>query len=191
MAESTMMLPLGTEAPDFSLPEVEDGRTVSLGDFADADALVVAFLCRHCPYVKHVEHELAALAKEYQDRGAAFVGISANDPETHPDDAPASLAEQKREVGFPFPYVFDESQDVAKAYKAACTPDFYVFDGDRRLIYRGRMDPTRPDQGQPDGRDLRAVLDAVLQGEPAAADQSPSVGCSIKWRAGNEPDYWG
>jgi peroxiredoxin len=191
MAESTMKLPLGTDAPVFTLPEVEEDRTYSLEDFADADALVVAFLCRHCPYVKHVQEEFAAISKEYQDQGVAFVGIASNDAEMYPDDGPESLAAQKREVGLSFPYLFDESQEVAKAYKAACTPDFYVFDGDRRLAYRGRMDETRPDQGDPDGRELRAALDAVLAGEAVSDDQHPSVGCSIKWKPGNEPDYWG
>lgn len=191
MAESTMKLPLGTDAPEFSLPEVEEDRTYSLEDFADADALVVAFLCRHCPYVKHVQDEFAVLAKEYEDQGVAFVGIGSNDAQNYPDDRPESLAEQKREVGFSFPYLFDASQEVAKAYRAACTPDFYVFEGDRRLAYRGRMDGTRPDQGVPSGRDLRAALDAVLAGEAVPDDQHPSVGCSIKWKPGNEPDYWG
>ncbi len=144
MAATSNMLELGTPAPGFSLPEVADGRTVSLDDFTDADALVVAFLCRHCPYVQHVQDELASLAKEYLDRGIAFVGISSNDPEAYPEDAPESLAEQKRQVGFDFPYLFDESQDVARAYRAACTPDFFVFDRERRLAYRGRMDETRP-----------------------------------------------
>jgi peroxiredoxin len=188
---TSMMLPLGTPAPDFSLEEVEEGRTYTLDRFADADALVVVFLCRHCPYVKHVQHELAGLAKEYLDRGAAFVGISSNDPDAYPDDAPDSLAEQKREVGFPFPYLFDPTQEVAKAYHAACTPDFYVFDRDRQLVYRGRMDESRPDQGEPTGDELRVAIDAVLDDEPLTIDQRASVGCSIKWRPGNEPEYWG
>lgn len=188
---TSMMLPLGTSAPEFSLEEVEEDRTYTLDDFSDAEALVVAFLCRHCPYVRHVQSELASLAKEYQDRGAAFVGIASNDPDNYPDDAPESLAEQKREVGFSFPYLHDPTQDVAKAYKAACTPDFYVFDRDRQLVYRGRMDGSRPDAGEPTGEDLRAALDAVLEDEPLTIAQRASVGCSIKWKPGNEPDYWG
>ncbi len=187
MATRSAMLELGTQAPGFELTEVTDGSVVSLGDFDDAPVLVVMFLSRHCPYVQHVQDELASLADEYQQRDAAFVGISANDPEAYPDDAPGSLAEQKRQVGFTFPYLFDETQEVAKAYRAACTPDFFVFDDQRQLAYRGRMDETRPDQGEPDGSDLRAALDALLEGRAAPAEQVPSMGCSIKWRPGNEP----
>ncbi|MBW3664772.1 MAG: thioredoxin family protein [Actinobacteria bacterium] len=182
MAVQSVMTDLGSSAPDFSLTEVESGEKVALGDLGDAPALVVAFICRHCPYVKHVQHEFASLASEYQQRGVAFVAISSNDPAQYPDDAPESLAEQKREVGFDFPYLFDETQDVAKAYKAACTPDFFVYDADRTLAYRGRMDETRPDQGTPTGADLRAALDALLAGERPGRDQWPSMGCSIKFR---------
>lgn len=191
MAVTSSMLELGTEAPDFKLPEVTDGSMVSISDFDDASALVVIFMCRHCPYVQHVEGELASLAEEYQQRGVAFVGISANDPNEYPDDAPERLAEQKERVGFTFPYLFDESQEVARAYRAACTPDFFVFDEDRRLAYRGRMDETRPDQGEPDGADLRAALDALLEGGEVPEEQFPSMGCSIKWRPGNEPQSEG
>jgi peroxiredoxin len=187
MAVTSTMLELGTKAPDFSLREVTDGSTVSLGDL-DAEVLVVMFLCRHCPYVMHVEDELAALSSSYLEGGrVAFVGISANDPGTHPDDAPEHLAEQKRDVGFRFPYLFDETQEVARAYHAACTPDFFVFDADRELAYRGRMDDTRPGGDAPTGRDLRAAIDALLAGRRPADDQWPSMGCSIKWRSGNEP----
>lgn len=182
MAVQSTMTDLGTHAPDFSLTEVETGESMGLASFADADALVVAFICRHCPYVKHVEQELGRVATEYQPRNVAFVGISSNDPETYPDDAPDSLAAQKKLVPFTFPYLFDETQEVARSYKAACTPDFFVFDKDRTLAYRGRMDETRPDQGTPDGKDLRAALDALLAGDRPAPDQWPSMGCSIKYR---------
>jgi peroxiredoxin len=191
VATTSAMMGLGTPAPDFRLEEVTDGSTVALDDLAQSPALVVAFLCRHCPYVKHVQSAFAELAREYGERGVAVVAISANDPDTHPDDAPEALAEQKREVGFDFPYLFDASQEVARAYGAACTPDFFVFDGARRLVYRGRMDDTRPGQGEPTGADLRAALDALLAGIPVDEDQHPSIGCSIKWRPGNEPDRIG
>ena len=186
MATSTMQ-ELGTPAPAFSLREVADGSIVSLDDLK-GEALVVAFLSRHCPYVKHVQDALAALAREYMQRNVAFVGIGANDPGSHPDDAPDKLAEQKRDATFGFPYVFDDSQQVALAYGAACTPDFFVYDADRRLVYRGRMDETRPDQGQPTGRDLRAALDAILAGAAPPAEQRASMGCSIKWRPENDPN---
>lgn len=187
MAVESQMLELGTDAPDFSLPEVTDGSTVSLSDFADDNVLLVAFICKHCPYVKHVEQEFASLAKDYQERGVAVVGISANDTNIAPDDTPEGLAEQKRDVGFTFPYLYDESQSVAAAYSAVCTPDFFVFDADRKLAYRGRMDETRPDQGTPTGADLRAALDALVEGGAPTSDQFPSMGCSIKWSPGNEP----
>lgn len=187
MAATSTMMDLGTAAPDFALPEVTDRATVSRDDLT-GDVLVVMFLCRHCPYVVHVQEELAALAREYLDDGrVSLVGISSNDPASHPDDAPDQLAEQKREVGFPFPYLFDESQEVARAYGAACTPDFFVFDRERRLAYRGRMDETRPGGDPPTGADLRAAIDALLAGRRPTDDQWPSMGCSIKWRPGNEP----
>lgn len=189
MAVQSTMLDLGSEAPHFALPSVK-GDKVSLGDFEDAPALVVAFLCNHCPYVRHVEEELGSLAREYARRDVAFVGICSNDTENFPDDGPAGLAEQKARAGFTFPYLIDEEQDVALAYRAACTPDFFVFDGNRRLVYRGRMDESRPDSGVPvTGEDLRAALDAVLSGEPVSEEQFPSMGCSIKFRQENTPDY--
>jgi peroxiredoxin len=190
VATSTM-LPLGTPAPDFELEEVTDGDPVSLSDLEGADVLVVAFLSRHCPYVKHVQGALADLARDYTDRGVAFVGIASNDPDDYPDDAPGSLAEQKREAGFPFPYLFDATQEVAKAYRAACTPDFFVFDGARQLVYRGRMGPGRPDGPAATGEELREVLDTLIAGAPLTIDQKPSMGCSIKWRRGNEPEWVG
>lgn len=187
MAVTSTMLDLGTPAPDFALPEVTDDTTVSLADVADAPVLLVAFLCRHCPYVKHVQEEFARLATAYQARGIAVIAIGSNDPAVSPDDTPEGLAAQKREVGFTFPYLFDGDQQVATAYGAACTPDFFVFDADRRLAYRGRMDASRPDRGEPTGEDLRAALDALLDGREVPADQAPSMGCSIKWSPGNEP----
>ena len=183
------MLPLGTAAPDFQLPDT-DGTTVALADLKGAPALLVAFICNHCPYVKHIRHELARLGKEYQGKGVAVVGISSNDVTTHPEDSPKMMAREKAEVGYTFPYLYDESQQVAQAYKAACTPDFYVFDKDQKLVYRGQLDSSRP--GNPvsvTGKDLRAALDAVLAGKPVSDDQRPSIGCNIKWKRGNEPSY--
>lgn len=182
MAEQSTMLPLGTTAPDFTLPEVTGGQ-VALADL-DGDAVLVMFICRHCPYVKHVEEGLAALGRDYADAQLDLVAISANDAQAYPDDAPDSLAEQKQQAGFNFPYCHDESQEVARAYGAACTPDFFLFDDDRALVYRGQMDASRPGSGDPvTGADLRAAIDAVLAGEPVSSDQRPSMGCGIKWRA--------
>lgn len=184
------MLPLGTPAPDFSLPDTT-GRQVSLADFADSPALLVVFMCNHCPYVKHVAAGLAKLAKDYQAKGVAVVAISSNDVASHPDDAPAKMAEEVKSRGYTFPYLYDESQKVAQAYRAACTPDFYVFDRQKRLAYRGQMDASRPDSGVPvTGQDLRAALDAALSGKSAPAEQKPSIGCNIKWKPGNEPEYF-
>ncbi len=183
------MLPLGTSAPQFSLPD-PDGKIVSLSDFKGAPALVVVFMCNHCPFVKHVAPGLADLAREYQDKGVAVVGINPNDVANYPDDSPQKMAEEVKTRGYPFPYLFDETQAVAKAYRASCTPDFFVFDLDRRLVYRGQMDDSRPGNGEPvTGSDLRAALDAVLQGRPALPEQKPSIGCNIKWKPGHEPDY--
>ena len=188
---TSTMLSLGTPAARFSLPDTE-GNTVSLGDFADAPALLVIFMCNHCPYVKHVAAGLAGLAKEYQERGVAVVGINSNDAASFPDDAPEKMAQEVKLRGYTFPYLYDESQEVAKAYRAACTPDFYVFDGRRKLVYRGQMDSSRPQSGvEVTGNDLRAALDAVLAGQPVPEDQKPSLGCNIKWKPGGEPDYFG
>ena len=188
---ASTMLPLGTSAPDFSLPDVE-GKTVSLSDFADAPALLMIFMCNHCPFVKHVADGLAELARDYQARSVAVVGINPNDVENYPDDAPQKMAEEVKHRGYTFAYLYDETQEVAKAYQAACTPDFYVFDKDRKLVYRGQMDSSRPQSGVAvTGEDLRKALDAVLAGEPLAEDQRPSIGCNIKWKPGNEPDYFG
>lgn len=184
------MLPLGTKAPDFSLPNI-DGRTVSLADLAGSPALVVIFMCNHCPYVKHVAPELARLARDYQAKGVAVVGINSNDVSKHPSDSPEQMVHESELREYTFPYLYDETQAVARAYKAACTPDFYIFDKSQKLVYRGQLDASRPDSGIPlSGKDLRGALDAVLAGKAAAADQKPSIGCNIKWKPGGEPDYF-
>jgi peroxiredoxin len=189
MAVTSTMLPLGTKAPDFALADVASGRTVTLQDFGDQQALLVMFICRHCPYVTHVRPAIAALAREHDGSGLGIVAISANDPIAYPGDAPEGLAAEVVEAGYTFPYLFDETQEVAKAYTAACTPDFFLFDRDRLLVYRGQFDSSRPRNGEPvTGEDLRAAIDAVLTRGPVSEDQRPSVGCSIKWRPGNEPD---
>lgn len=194
------MLSLGTHAPDFVLPDT-DGKTVSLEDFKDAKALLVMFICNHCPFVMHVADELARLGKAYRARGVAVVAISANDVAHYPADGPEKMKQEKAKRGYTFPYLYDESQAVAKAYTAACTPDFFLFDGDRKLVYRGQLDDTRPsrigsgnyDSGKlsANGADLRRALDTVLAGKPAPGDQKPSMGCNIKWKPGNEPAYFG
>jgi peroxiredoxin len=184
------MLALGTAAPDFTLPDPY-GRKHSLADFQGAPALLVAFICNHCPYVKHVADAFAELATEYQDRGVAVVGISSNDVGTHPGDSPEKMVEEVKRRGYTFPYLYDASQKVAQAYRAACTPDFYVFDKKQRLAYRGQMCASRPDSGIPvTGKDLRSALDAVLEGDMPSSEQTPSIGCNIKWKPGNEPDYF-
>jgi peroxiredoxin len=189
MAVTSTMLPLGTAAPDFSLADVASGRTVTLQDFEDQKALLVMFICRHCPYVAHVRPAIAGLAREHVGSGLGIVAISANDPATYPEDSPEGLAAEVIEAGYTFPYLFDETQEVAKAYTAACTPDFFLFDRDRRLAYRGQFDSSRPGNDVPvTGEDLRAAIDAVLRDRPVSEEQRPSVGCSIKWRPGNEPD---
>jgi peroxiredoxin len=188
MAATSTMLRLGTRAPDFSLPDVTTGEPVSLEGLAGTDALLVAFICNHCPYVGHVRSGLAQLGHDYADASLSIVAISANDPETYPEDAPDELAREAKDADYVFPYLFDEEQEVAKAYTAACTPDFFLFDGRRELVYRGQFDDSRPRNGIPvTGADLRAAIDAVLDGRSVDPDQRPSVGCSIKWRPGNEP----
>lgn len=188
--ESTM-LELGTAAPDFQLPDVVSGKTVALGDFAGKKALLVMFLSRHCPYVQHIKHGLASLARDYSPRPVGIVAISSNYVPDYPADSPESLKEMARELGFEFPFCYDESQEVAKAYHAACTPDFFLFDAGRKLVYRGQMDGSRKSNDVPvTAADLRAALDAVLSGTPVSAVQRPSLGCNIKWRAGNEPAYF-
>lgn len=179
---STMM-PLGTSAPDFALPDT-DGNTVRRSDFEDARALLVMFICNHCPFVKHVRDELARLGRDYAASDIGIVAISANDAEAYPTDAPERMAEEKAAAGYVFPYLYDESQDVARAFGAACTPDFFLFDGSGRLVYRGQLDDSRPGNDQPvTGRDLRDAIDAVLGGEPVSTLQKPSIGCNIKWRS--------
>ena len=183
------MLALGTQAPAFALPDA-NGKLVALGDFRDSPALLVAFLCNHCPYVKHIRSGFAKFATEYQARGLAIVAINANDTDAHPEDSPAEMAKDARRFGYVFPYLYDASQTVAKAYRAACTPDFFLFDGARRLVYRGQFDASRPNSKiSVTGGDLRAAADAVLAGVAVPADQKPSIGCNIKWKPGNAPDY--
>ena len=178
------MLPLGTPAPPFRLPDT-DGTVVSLDDARGAPALLVMFICNHCPFVKHVRGELAALGRDYARRGVAMVAISSNDADAYPEDGPEAMRRERDEAGYDFPYLYDESQEVARAYQAACTPDFFLFDADRKLVYRGQLDDSRPGNGVPvTGRDLRVALDATLEGRPVSADQKPSLGCNIKWKAG-------
>ncbi len=181
------MLPLGTKAPHFSLPDT-NGKQVSLEEF-EGKPLLVVFMCNHCPYVQHIADELARFAREYQRRGLATVGINANDARQHPEDSPGNMVAEVQIRGYTFPYLYDESQEVAKEYRAACTPDFFLFDAAHRLAYRGQFDDSRPNNGKPDGKDLRAAADAVLAGEEVNVEQKPSMGCNIKWRQGNEPDY--
>lgn len=189
LVESTM-LALGTKAPDFSLPDVTSGKTVSLRDFAGKKALLVMFICRHCPYVVHVKSELARLGVDYAKKGAAIVAISANDAARFPDDAPEQLKAMAKAEGFTFPFCYDETQAVAAAYTAACTPDLFLFDAQQRLVYRGQLDDSRPGNGRPlTGRDVRAAMEAVLAGTPASPEQRASVGCNIKWKPGREPAY--
>jgi peroxiredoxin len=185
MAMQSAMLELGTPAPAFTLRDVVSERQVSLETFGDAKALLVMFICRHCPFVIHVQGELARLGRDYQPKGVGIVAISANDASTHPDDRPERLKAMAAEQGFVFPFCYDETQAVAKAYQAVCTPDFFLFGSTRQLVYRGQLDDTRPNRGESDGRDLRAALDAVLAGRAVSPDQRPSVGCGIKWKSGN------
>jgi peroxiredoxin len=190
VAVNSTMLPLGTVAPDFSLREAE-GQMVSLQDFKRAPGLLVMFICNHCPYVKHIRTGLAAFAREYQAKGLAVVAINSNDVSTHPDDRPEKMVEEKNLAGYTFPYLYDESQRVAQAYRAACTPDFFLFDRDRRLVYRGQFDGSRPGNSRAvTGADLRAAADAVIAGKAVPSDQHPSIGCNIKWKPGNAPDYF-
>ncbi len=184
------MLSLGTAAPDFNLPNI-DGKHVALAGFKAAPALVVMFICNHCPYVKHLRAALAEFGRECATKGVAVVAISSNDVANYPDDSPAKMAEEARAAGYPFPYLYDETQKVAKAYRAACTPDFFLFDRGRRLVYRGQFDASRPGNGIPvTGKDLRAAVEAVLKGTPPSLNQVPSMGCNIKWKRGNEPEYF-
>jgi peroxiredoxin len=183
------MLELGTAAPDFCLADT-NGKMVRLSDFKDAPALVVVFICNHCPYVKHIRAGLAQFGRDCQKLGAAMVAINSNDVENYPEDSPAKMKEEVRLAGYPFAYLYDQSQEVAKAYRAACTPDFFLFDKQRKLVYRGQFDGSRPGNAVAvTGKDLRAALEAVLKGKPVAATQTPSMGCNIKWKSGNAPEY--
>lgn len=191
LTPSTMILEPGSEAPDFSLPDVISGKTVTLKDFSRARGLLVMFICRHCPYVVHVQEELARIGHDFVPEGLGVVAVSANDAEGYPDDRPEKLREMASRLKFNFPFCFDETQAVAKAYRAACTPDFFLFDAGRRLVYRGQLDDSRPGNQKPvTGSDLRAAIRAVLAGEPVGPDQKPSMGCNIKWKAGLAPDYF-
>ena len=190
-ATPSTMLQLGTPMPQFSLPDI-NGKSVSSSDVTGAPGTLVMFICNHCPFVIHVREALVALVKQYQPKGIKAVAISANDVNTHPDDSPEKMAEVARRNDFSFPYLYDQTQETAKAFHAACTPDFFVFDGEGKLFYRGQMDDSRPGNDKPvDGRDLRAAFDALLAGKPAPEPQKPSMGCSIKWHQGNEPGYFG
>jgi peroxiredoxin len=184
------MLPLGTAAPDFRLPDT-NGKSVALSDFKNAPALLVIFMCNHCPYVKHIRQGLAQLGRDYLPKGVAMVGINSNDVANYPADSPAKMKEEVKSAGYTFPYLYDETQAVAKAYRAACTPDIYLFDRAQKLVYRGQFDDSRPGNGLPvTGKDLRAALDAVLASKPVPPNQKASIGCNIKWKSGNEPDYF-
>jgi len=183
------MLPLGTKAPEFNLPDVVSGNNISLDTFKDKKALLVMFICRHCPYVQHVKYEIAKIGKDYKDKSVGIVAISSNDPVSYPEDAPESLREMAEELNFTFPFCFDETQETAEAYTAACTPDFFLFDKESKLVYRGQLDESRPGNNLPtDGHDLRSAIDNVLKDEPINQKQKPSSGCSIKWKPGNEPN---
>ena len=186
---ASTMLELGSTAPDFALPNV-DGSTVSRSDFSGRP-LLVAFICNHCPFVVHIRDEWVKFAAEYREKGIAVVAVSSNDVTTHPDDSPERMKEDAETYGYTFPYLYDESQDVAQAYRAACTPDFFLFDADHKLVYRGQFDDSRPESGIPvTGQDLRAACDAVLAGSPVADEQKPSIGCNIKWKEGRAPNYF-
>lgn len=190
LTPSTMM-ELGTSAPDFALPDVCTGQTVSLDNFTEKKAVLVVFMCAHCPFVKLVESELAAIGREFQERGLGMVALSANDADHYPDDAPAFLQQQAERLGFTFPYLYDETQETAKAYRAACTPDIYLFNADRKLVYRGQIDDARPGNDKPvTGKNLRNAIESVLAGQPVTEDQLPATGCNIKWKPGKEPDYF-
>jgi peroxiredoxin len=184
------MLPLGTAAPGFELPDT-NGKLVTLADFKTASSLLVVFMCNHCPYVIHIRAGLAQLARDYAPKNVAIAGINANDVKNYPADSPAKMKEEVKATGYIFPYLYDESQAVAKSYRSACTPDFFLFDRGRRLVYRGQFDASRPGNGSPvTGKDMRAALDAVLAGKTTSQFQVPSIGCNIKWKPGNEPDYF-
>lgn len=188
---ASTMLALGTAAPEFQLPDAVSGQTISLSTFAGKQGLLVMFICCHCPFVKHVEQELAKLGKDYEHKNLGIVAISSNDAEKYPDDAPPKLKEMAETLGFTFPVCYDATQEVAKAYTAACTPDFFLFDRQFQLVYRGQLDDSRPSLDVPvTGVDLRGAIDTLLAGAAISPDQKPSIGCNIKWKPGQEPDYF-
>ena len=187
---ASTMLALGTKAPDFQLTEVSSGEQISLHNFDENKALLVIFICQHCPFVKHIQDQLSSLEKDYSGSDLAMAAISSNDAARYPDDSPESLSSMARQLGLSFPLLYDETQAVAQAFTAACTPDFFLFDRNRQLVYRGQLDDSRPGNGKPlTGSDLREAIDAVLADEPISSDQKPSIGCNIKWKPGNEPSY--
>lgn len=191
-AVHSTMLEIGTKAPHFSLPDVISGKNVKLEDFKGNRGLLVIFICNHCPYVKMIKDELVKYATDYMDRGVSVVAISSNDVENYPDDSPEKMRSDAEEHGYPFPYLYDESQEVAKAYKAACTPDLYLFDEKMELFYRGQFDSARPKNDiEPTGEDLRNATERMLRGDASPEEQIPSIGCNIKWKKGNEPEYFG
>jgi len=189
---ASQMLPLGTQTPEFRLPDCT-GREVSLADFPDAKGYLVVFMCNHCPFVKHMRDQLAALGRELPERGVVMVGINSNDADKYPDDSPQRMKNEAETYGYTFPYLVDADQEVAKAFRAACTPDFFLFDGEGALVYRGQLDDSRPSNTEPvDGKDLRAAVDAMLGGDGVPEEgQKPSIGCNIKWKQGNEPEWFG
>ncbi|MGB5632975.1 MAG: thioredoxin family protein [Waterburya sp.] len=189
---ASTMLPLGTAAPEFQLPDVVSGKTISLATFRDSKALLLMFLCQHCPFVKHVQSELAKIGQDYSEQPLGIVAISANDVVNYPDDSPEKLKQMAEELNFNFPICYDESQEVSKSYTAACTPDFFLFDGSGKLAYRGQLDDSRPSNDLPvTGKDLRQAINAVLQERTIDFEQKPSIGCNIKWKPGNAPEYFG
>jgi peroxiredoxin len=191
-AVNSTMLELGTKTPDFKLPDTVSGKIYTRDGFKGNNALLVMFICNHCPYVKLIKEELVRYAADYMPKGVGIVAISSNDVENYPDDSPAKMKEDAEKFGYPFPYLYDESQEAAKAYMAACTPDFFLFDENHKLVYRGQFDDSRPKNGvEPTGKDLREATDKVLAGEPVPEKQVPSIGCNIKWKKGNEPEYFG
>ncbi len=188
---TSTMLPLGTKAPDFELPDVLSDQLISLSNYVDKQAILVMFICQHCPFVKHIKEQLATLSSDYAHSKLAIIAISSNDVSNHPDDAPKYLQAMAQELNLTFPICYDESQEIAKAYSAACTPDFFLFDASQQLVYRGQLDDSRPSNGTVTGADLRAAIEAVLAGEAVNVEQIPSVGCNIKWKPGNAPSYYG
>lgn len=188
----SQMIDLGTEAPNFSLPDVVSGNHVSLDNYPDAKGFMIAFICNHCPFVQLIRHEFARYGREYSEKGIAVIAINSNDIQAHPEDGPDAMRDDARRFGYKFPYCLDEDQSVAKTYQAACTPDLYLFDANRKLVYRGQFDGARPGNDTPvTGADLRAATDALLAGQAIPADQKASLGCNIKWKPGNAPDYYG